>query len=355
MGKQGIYVTKIREEFESLREQLNKGEISLSDFRKGLYNTFSDNKPIQQSFDFANKLYKLIRNTSASAVNLDADMNNFLQSYIARSGEIEGMMPMLNAENMGLTPAALNTYHAALSTQSNLWFNTLGDDLDAGTKRVLTSLIRLKSAFPKLDGGDAVLETPFIQTYNAFIKSRGLSIPQLEMPKDSDAPTDRSQREKIGEQLKGDKERLAEVKSMLKNRGVLTAELLDELGKEKAKLEKSVSENDQIFRILLGGTKKNTTSTRASTDPRIAALKGQLDLVVDAYEDYLKRIKQVGEEQAKADVVAHPVFKQYFTVTDGVVSLNPETPPNIQAMIQKFIAARVQNYKMGNSPTPGGF
>lgn len=60
--------------------------------------------------------------------------------------------------------------------------------------------------------------------------------------------------------------------------------------------------------------------------------------------------------QAKNDAMNHPVFKQYFTTSeDGVVTLNPATPDNIKALISKFVSARVQNYKMGNSPDMGGF
>ena len=61
-------------------------------------------------------------------------------------------------------------------------------------------------------------------------------------------------------------------------------------------------------------------------------------------------------DQAKNDVISHPTFKQYFDIVDDTVTLKPDTPPEIKVSIQKFIEARIKNYKLGLSPdSRGGF
>ena len=61
-------------------------------------------------------------------------------------------------------------------------------------------------------------------------------------------------------------------------------------------------------------------------------------------------------DQAKNDVISHPTFKQYFDIVDDTVTLKPDTPPQIRDSIQKFIEARIKNYKLGLSPdSRGGF
>ena len=327
LGNAGEDIGLFRQEFEDLRNEFLKGEMSMIDFKNKL------ERIMPKGYDKVGKtMYGMFASLKKYGQEYEWDMNAFMDSYIERIGKIDGQMPDRTQKMLGLTKDTYNKFLGMIATDWQSWMNVLGDDADAGTKRILTTFMKIKTQFPNLGSGDGVKDSAFIQSYNAFIQSRGLStLPVLETPETGDAPTDSSQRKVIEEERKSAKERLQAVKDMLKTRGVLKAELIAELESEKAQLELKIKERDLVWDMIFGGTDKPETKT----DPRITALKGQLDLVVDAYDNYLKRVKQVGETQARADVEG--IYGGQNAEIKGITSGLPLafTPEGLNAVIEQ--------------------
>ena len=246
LGNAGEDIGLLRKSFEDLRNEFLKGEMSVLDFKNKL------ERIMPKGYDKVGKeMYGMFANLRKYGQEYEWDMNAFMDSYIERIGKIDGQMPDRTQKMLGLTKDTYNKFLGMIATDWQVWMNVLGDDADAGTKRILTTFMKIKR-IPNFRWRGWRKDSAFIQSYNAFIQSRGLStLTALETPETGDAPTDRSQRKVIEEERKSYKERLQHVKEMLKTRGVLKAELIAELDKEKAELELKIKERDLVWDMIL--------------------------------------------------------------------------------------------------------
>lgn len=299
MGARGYQTVGIRDAFKKLKEDFNLGTITLDEFQEKLQWIYKV-PGAPKSAEFVGDLVNKLGFASAEARKLNEDFNKFKDDYISRIQEINGQKIDKYADKLGLSDANFNEFQTKLAVVTDAWIKSLGD-IDIAAKQLLITNTKLSFQFPFKNEETPVEPSAFERNYNAYIAKMGYGDKFKVAPSEEGAPPKEGDIKKdLKDKREANKDRLAELDNLLKNTKNKDKAYLAELRKSRKDTATELTEIENLWSNFFGGQDKN----RKQTDPRISALKAQLDLVNEAYQEYLKLSEYLGKDAAKTKVTA---------------------------------------------------
>jgi hypothetical protein len=307
MGTKGaIYVTDISSNFKYWTEAMKSGRISVEQYGVALENLRKRAAREQVGLEAGKELSywvalerKLIK-AASSVDDFKKSAKDFTDGYINSLEKVNGIKIDRSRLDLGLSEDKLKQVRTSTASAVEMWTRAF-DEIEKTGIPVIKNVINRVLGIPWRTGMAPVTVDPFMESYNAFIKKRKLTaIPELERTEEGGAPDEKDVEKDLTEKIKTEKARLKKVGELLSNTDAKTKEMVSALKKEKKDLENAIAQRNILWKIFFGGSDK--PSGQKATDPRIALLKSQFDLVNEAYSKYLERAKQVGNLQAKKDI-----------------------------------------------------
>lgn len=294
---QALYTSDLKKQLETANTGLKDGSLSLDEYSKalsGIYSKAAENKNALKpgaDKDAWDGLMSSIMSAQFS-IGIFKDDSKKLITFLDNSiRDVDKLILDRSKSGLGVSKKQLDQLHIDLATAKDMYFSAFSE-IDKKGQFLLNNVINKAYRIPYKDNGGTKTNTD-AEYYNSLLKKYKLTaIPEQE----TDASKNNADEDKLYEEnqenLKSNTELLKKYTNQVNAKNLANKDAIPGL--------KELVRQETILNKLYGGGEEKPAAQK--TDPRIAALSGQMKLVEEAYKKYNELRKQMGDEAAKAEV-----------------------------------------------------